>query len=268
MADPRPTFVSTCHHAQYPEISDTNPALSQAGKVVFITGGGKGIGKSIATSFAKAGAKAIIITGRTPASLEEAKASLSQYGIPVETFVADVADETAIQQAFSTAHRKHGPIDVLVSNAGYLSVHVPISESPLQDYWQGFETNVKGGLVVTQAFLKVAAPDATLISISSGAAHIPYIPGYSGYSASKLAFWRIMEYFQAENPDLRVFNLQPGRIESDMSRKAGNIPTRDDISAIHTQIACVEQNADTLQISPRVYASGSPPRNLIFSKVD
>lgn len=268
MADRKPTFINTYHTSQYPEISDTNPALSQAGKVIFVTGGGKGIGKSIATSFAKAGAKAIIITGRTPASLEEAKISLSQYGIPIETFAADVADEKAIQHAFSTAHRKYGPIDVLVSNAGYLSVHVPISDSPLQDYWQGFETNVKGGLVVAQAFVKVAAPNATLINISSGAAHIPYIPGYSGYSASKLAFWRIMEYFQQENPELRVFNLQPGRIETDMSRKAGDIPTGEDISTIQALLDAGDRNANVLQIFPLVCASGLQPRNPISSRAD
>jgi NAD(P)-dependent dehydrogenase (short-subunit alcohol dehydrogenase family) len=224
----QPSFIKTYHHSQYREISDTNPSLSQAGKVIFITGGSKGIGKAITLSFAKAGAKAIIITGRTKATLDETKAELSKYGVPISAFVADVTDSKAIEDAFSTTYKNYGPVDVLISNAGYLSTHVDIQESPLEDYWQGFETNVKGGIVVTQSFLKVAAPNATLINITSGAAHIPYIPSYSGYSASKIAFWKIMGYLPHERPDLRVINLQPGAIATDMAKKAENISTSDD----------------------------------------
>lgn len=112
---------------------------------------------------------------------------------------------------------------MLVNNAGYLSSHKPLAESPLDDYWRGFEINIKGPIATTQAFLKIARPGATLINVSSGAAMLPYIPTYSGYSASKLAACKIMEYVQRENPRLRVFNLQPGMVETSMSKKSGLI---------------------------------------------
>lgn len=58
----------------------------------------------------------------------------------------------------------------------------------------------------------------------------PYIPGYSGYATSKLALIKIMDYVQRENSSLDVFNMQPGLIESDMSRKSDlDMTEKDDI---------------------------------------
>ena len=52
---------------------------------------------------------------------------------------------------------------------------------------------------------------------------LPYIPTYSGYSVAKLASCKIMEYVQRENPELRVFNLQPGTVETNMVKNSGLI---------------------------------------------
>jgi NAD(P)-dependent dehydrogenase (short-subunit alcohol dehydrogenase family) len=94
----------------------------------------------------------------------------------------------------------------------------------------GFEVNVKGSLIVTQAFLKYASPNATLINISSGAAHLPYLAGFSGCAGSKLAFAKIVEYVQCERIGLRLFSLQPGAVETDMATK-GEVVPRHDIGA-------------------------------------
>jgi len=232
--DSTPTFTKTFHHSAYHAIDESNPSLSANGKVVLVTGGGKGIGKAIAISFAKAGAKAVVILGRTEATLLQAKEEIKKASqlakgdrtdqIIVQSFVADTLDTEAVNSAFSSVRSQIGLIDVLVNNAGYLSEHVPVATTSLDDYWHGFEVNVKGALIVTQAFLKgVAAESATFINMSSAAVHMPvqFLPGYSGYSASKLAMTRIMEYVQLEQPSMRVFNLQPGTVESDMIRKSG-----------------------------------------------
>lgn len=63
-------------------------------KVVIVTGGGRGIGFGISTAYAKAGAK-LVITGRTEATLLEAKKKLEAYGTSVLTVTADGADEAA-----------------------------------------------------------------------------------------------------------------------------------------------------------------------------
>ncbi|MCJ1315867.1 hypothetical protein MMC15_001187, partial [Xylographa vitiligo] len=207
---------------------------------VLITGDGKGIGKAIAISFAKAGAKSVVILGRTEHTLLQAKEEIEKAvstakggradAIIVQMFVADTLDAEAVKAAFSSVRSQIGLIDVLVNNAGYLPEHLSVVITTLDDYWYGFEVNVKGALIVTQAFLKGgAAETATLINISSAAVHVPMqsLPKYSGYSASKLATTRIMDYVQQEQPLMRVFNLQPGSIKSDMNRKSGITGTDD-----------------------------------------
>ncbi|MCJ1394764.1 hypothetical protein MMC18_007644 [Xylographa bjoerkii] len=228
-----PSFTKTYHHTSFGNINEANPSISAAGKVVLVTGGGNGIGKATAISFARAGARAAAIIGRTEATLLRAKAEIEEgavtasrdtghHPVVVRTFTADILDAKAIEAAFSAVRAETGPIDVLVSNAGYLSEQFLVATSPLDDYWHAFEVNVMGGIIVAQAFLNgAAAASATLINVTSGVCHIPYISGYSGYAASKLATTKIMDYVQQENPALRVFNIQPGVVETDMSRKSG-----------------------------------------------
>ncbi|KAE9370003.1 NAD(P)-binding protein [Stipitochalara longipes BDJ] len=220
-----PSFTEISHPSPYPDISPNNPSLSATGKVILITGGGTGIGKAIATAFSEARAAVVILIGRTEAHLKVTQAELSLVTTTkVDYFVADITDQVTFETAFSTAFHRYGKVDVLVNNAGYLSVHTSLAKSPLEDYWRGFEINIKGPIITTQAFMKIAQAGATIINVSSGAAHISYIEGFSGYSAAKLATIKIMEYVQHENPELRVFNINPGFIETNMA-KASGLPT-------------------------------------------
>jgi len=87
------------------------------GKVVIITGGGKGIGFGLSTAFAKEGAK-LVLTGRTVATLEGAKKELEEkYGVEVLTVGADGANEEQVQHVVEEAVKKFGKIDVLINNA-------------------------------------------------------------------------------------------------------------------------------------------------------
>jgi NAD(P)-dependent dehydrogenase (short-subunit alcohol dehydrogenase family) len=219
---PFPSFTKSYHQSPYPDIATDNPAVSAAGKVVFITGGGGGIGRAIAAAFIDAGATAVLLVGRTESTLKEAKSELSSLSqtTSVDYYVADITNPESVSEAFSTAVRLYGKVDILINNAGYLSVHTTLVDSPLDDYWRGFEINIKGPIITTQGFLKIAEPGATLINVASGAGHISYIPEYSGYSAAKLAAAKITEYVHYENPKLRVFNLQPGVIDTNMAKKA------------------------------------------------
>jgi NAD(P)-dependent dehydrogenase (short-subunit alcohol dehydrogenase family) len=241
MANPGyPSFTEISHRFSHPDISPSNPILSATGKVILITGGGTGIGKAIATAFSEAQAAVVILIGRTEAHLKATQVELSLVGTTkVDYFVADITDQVAVETAFSTAFHRYGKVDVLVNNAGYLSVHTSIAKSPLEDSWRGFEVNVKGLIITTQAFMKIAQPGATIINVSSASAHIAYVEDFSGYSAAKLAGVKIMEYVQHENPELRVFNINPGFVETNMAKASGLPQTMfDDSSMFSADLYC------------------------------
>ncbi|EXJ53553.1 uncharacterized protein A1O5_13224 [Cladophialophora psammophila CBS 110553] len=248
-----PSFTKTWHHSPYATIDPLEPSLSAHGKIVFITGGATGIGKATAIAFAQAKARAVVITGRTRSTLDSAKVEIesaakarNNVDFQCLIFRADVTSTKAMDDAFSQTVQKLGRIDVLVSNAGYLDRHSLITESELDDYWQCFETNVKGALVVINAFLKTCpraqgqstgpseptVSKPVIINISTGAAHLPpsMLTTFSAYATSKLAALHIFCYLQAENPDsLIVFNLQPGEIPTAMARKGQRDMAKDDV---------------------------------------
>ncbi len=78
--------------------------------------------------------------------------------------------------------------------------------------------NVKGTLHVTQAFLRIAAPDAVLIGVGTGATAMVF-PNFSAYLSSKFAESKIFELVQVENPNIRVHNVHPGGIKTQMVDK-------------------------------------------------
>ena len=212
-----PSLTKAWHNASYPAISPSNPALSVAGKTVFITGGGAGIGLATARAFAAAGASRVAISGRTEKTLLSAKNDIESVheGVIVLPFVADITDQEAVDAAFASA----GKIDILVHSAGYLPHMVPIIQSGIQDWWSGFEINVKGAFIVTQAFLKVAASDATLVDLTTGMVHLPAFPLYSAYQASKMAELRFFDSVQSENPKMHVVHIHPGVVATAMGQK-------------------------------------------------
>jgi len=220
MAFPTPAFLKETHHDIYPAIDPTREELSAKGKLVVVTGGGSGIGPHIAEAFAKAGAAKIALLGRTERTLVSAKQSLEdKYTAKVFTYVADVGQEAAVNEAFRGI-KSIGPIDVLVSNAGYLPDKLDIVSTDVEQWWSAYSVNVKGSLLVTRAFLENAASDAVLINISTGLSHMPPMAGFSAYSSSKLASSKFFEYVQFEKPTLCVFNLHPGIVATDMGAKA------------------------------------------------
>ena len=226
---PFPSLTKAWHTASYPAINPTLPSLSAANKTVLITGGGSGIGASIATSFAKAGAPRITLIGRTESTLARTKAQINALYPSTQVLIApgDLSSKASITAAFELAQSTFGAIDIFVSNAGYLSSAALVAELDAEDWWTGMKTNALGSLYSIQAFAPRAAKDAVVLNISSGIAHFPPIPGFSGYATSKLAGTKVFDYFQAENPQLRVVSVQPGVVVTTLNQKSG-IPGQDD----------------------------------------
>ncbi|KAI0135445.1 putative short-chain dehydrogenase [Daldinia grandis] len=208
-------YTKTQHTKPYGAISPSLPHLSTASKSIFIVGGSAGIGKATALAFLEAGSRHLALTGRREAVLSATAAELTaQYAeATVLTFAVDVADEAGMEAAFSKAHARFGgALDVVVNAAFAQPPLRPLAAADLGPWWAGFETNVKGAAVVARAVARHAAPHAVLLYLATAGALFPAgaaLP-MSGYAASKLAAVKVMEYFGAENPRLRVVSVHPG----------------------------------------------------------
>lgn len=229
-----PSFTNTVHRSVYPAIDPSNKANSASGKVVIVTGGGIGVGKAIAKAYVTAGAKAVAILGRRENILIEAKKDLESAGASqILTFRADIVDEAALDQAFSSTAQQAGPIDIVVGNAGYLNAPGPAVTAEINDYFKTFEINIKGTLLTFRAFMKYkndsSSPEPVFISLNTGAAHNIF-PTYSAYSASKLGQGQLVSHLAAENPGIRVVSMHPGVLETDMFEKSKMQISPDDMS--------------------------------------
>ena len=124
------------------------------GKVVIITGGGRGIGFGLSTAFAKSGAK-LVITGRTESTLLSAKEKLeSAYGCEVLTVTADGADENAIQNVIDKTVATYGKIDAVINNA-----QASASGKMLVDHTkEDIDLAIYSGIYATFFYMRAAYP--------------------------------------------------------------------------------------------------------------
>ncbi|KAK8877616.1 Short chain dehydrogenase citE [Apiospora arundinis] len=140
----------------------------------------------------------------------------------VHVLPADITNEVAVNGPFAKATADFGPLDVVVNNAAFLPAVSALKDATLSDWWRGFEVNILGTAIVTQAFLKTkpAGRKGVAININTSVAHYGVFPTYSLYTSSKMAALRMTECLPAEHPDdVRFFSLQPGGVDTDMYAK-------------------------------------------------
>ncbi len=155
------------------------------GKVVIITGGGRGIGYGISTAFAKEGAN-LVITGRTLSTLEKAKEQLEkEYGVEVLPVTADGGNEEAVANVIQKAVEKFGKIDTVVNNAQVSKTGVMLADHTKED----FDLAIYSGLYATFFYMRAAFPylketKGSVINFASGAGLFGRL-GQSSYAAAK-----------------------------------------------------------------------------------
>ncbi|KZS96628.1 NAD(P)-binding protein [Sistotremastrum niveocremeum HHB9708] len=211
-------------HDVYPSI-DVNGALKDAakGKIVLVTGAGKGVGAETARTYAKAGAKGILITSRTLSDLarvredilDKAKMDASgQYDaeLQVETFAADISDPKQVQALVEFCLQKFGTLDIVISNAGFLSRWTPIAEHDPELWWKTWETNIRGNFNLAHYSLPtLVASKGYFVVVSSIGAQLRWLGG-SAYLGGKHALNRFAEYIDFEYGDqgVKSFAFHPG----------------------------------------------------------
>ncbi|KAM0522523.1 hypothetical protein ACHAPE_002114 [Trichoderma viride] len=223
MSFPSPTTIY--HNNPSPVIDPTQQHLSAAGRIVLVTGGGTAIGKATVEAFAQAKADHIFLVGRRLNILTEVEQKLSGT-YPQTKFHAiqtDIAKEDEVKSLFQKINNV-GFLDILVASAGYLPEPGKIAVTETSDWWKGYEINVLGTYLLAKYFINQSqAPRGkpVFIGVNTGANHLgPAAGPMSGYLTSKIATASVVEFFQAEYPDIRAFNVSPGMVQTDMSAKS------------------------------------------------
>jgi monooxygenase len=192
-------------------------------QLVLVTGGGAGIGRAIAHSFAERGA-AIVVTDIDPAALAETKTEIEGLGVRCETFVANVADEAAMRQLAEDVEKTIGVPDVLVNNAG-IAFLGPFLKSSLDHWSRVLDVNVLGVVHGCYYFLPkmlAAGGKRRIVIVASGASHFPP-PNAAAYGASKAAAFSFAESLKMETDgtNVGVTTVCPGITNTSIVRKEG-----------------------------------------------
>lgn len=180
-----------------------------AGKVAIITGGSLGLGKAIASAFAKEGSH-LVLAARTWSYLEAAKRQLAGFGPRVEIFQADISKPGEAENLVDFALAKFAVIDVLVNDAGIHGPLGPMVESDIEKWIYAVQVNLVGTYLCCRAVLPtmIQRRQGKIINLSGGGATSPR-PFFSAYSASKAAVVRLTETLAEE---VVGFNVQVNAI--------------------------------------------------------
>ena len=167
--------------------------MSSSGRLIVITGGGKGIGRAIVGRFAAAGER-VVAVGRDAAALEETSAACRAAGGDVTTALCDVTDEAAVTALFAGL----GPVQVLVNNAG-ISTSAPLGRTTLADWNEQLAVNATGAFLCTRAVVGGMRQQGSgrIVMVASTASLAGY-PYTAGYTASKHAVVGLMRAAAAE----------------------------------------------------------------------
>ncbi len=189
-----------------------------------ITGGGTGIGAETARCFAEAGASRIALLGRREQPLFDTKASIQEKFPKVEVVVAsaDITKQSEVHAAFAK-FAGDGKIHVLVSNAAMVGPQEPVRDVNADKFVESVHQNIRGSFLVAQVFLRHASPNAVAIEISVASAHLNIAPGLASYSVAKLAIFRLWDSLAIGNPEISVFHLQPGIVDTAVNKEVGGI---------------------------------------------
>jgi len=187
-------------------------------KTALVTGASRGLGLALARRLAREG-WTLIIDARGEDALQIARAELSEHA-RVVAIPGDVTDPEH-RRRLAEAAREAGGLDALVNNASILgpSPQPGLLEYPLDRLEEVYRTNVISPLALVQAVKDHLKPGARILNVTSDAAVEPY-EGWGGYWSSKAALEQLSAILAAENPDLRVYHVDPGDMRTRMHQEA------------------------------------------------
>jgi len=158
---------------------------ADARRVALVTGGSGGIGRAVVERLAADGMDVAVHYAGNADRARETVEAVEQRGGRAVAVGGDVADETAMRDAFDDVERALGGVDVVVNTAGIMILG-PVAEFDLADLDRMHRTNIRGAFVVSQLAAQRLRSGGALINFSTSVTRLRF-PAYAAYAASKAA---------------------------------------------------------------------------------
>jgi len=196
--------------------------FSLQGKKTIVTGGARGIGKTVAQDMAKMGTDIAIIDLLGKEGKATAEQIAKDYGVKAKAYVCDVRKPAMVEAAVGQIAKEFGSLDVLFNNAGIV-LHKAALEVTPEEWTSVYDTNLHGAFYMAQAFAKkliALGKGGSIINTASMSGTIVNYPQeQASYNASKAALVHMTKSLAVEwvKYGIRVNSISPGYIFTDLT---------------------------------------------------
>ena len=209
-------------------MSEIKNLFSLEGKIALITGSYRGLGLSIATGLAEAGAR-VVINGRSSEGVEAAVLDLRDMGFKADGFAFDITDVEAVEASLSRIGNEIGPIDILVNSAG-IQKRNPILEMSVEDFKEVLDVNLTSAFIMSKAVAvgMIEQGFGKIINVCSLMSHLAR-PTIANYSAAKGGLHMLTKSMTGEwaAKNIQINGIGPGYFETDLTRPLKENPEFD-----------------------------------------